>query len=220
MRLSRSTIREYILQADWATASNICYLLTGRCEKRHYSIVAAELNSMCKTKRKEIRLRKLHHEFYTCYAMATNPKTSISRQHAEHDIRLRDCLGKYFHLCGEGLMKYLSMRTFADAKLTLATQDLYFEFDSGHMGRKQLIEKIRDHYTGRGAFRVIFWMGTAEYAHWKNVERIKFLEQNRLNVLFEIIKKILKDKPNRILGASYHQYLENGKLYSVKGELK
>lgn len=182
--------------------------------------MAAELNSMCQTKRKELRLKKLHHDFYTCYALADSPKTAISRQHAEHDIRLRDSLGKYFHLCGEGLMEYLSVRTFADAKLILPTLNLYFEFDSGHMGRKQIMEKLRDHYTGQGAFRVIFWMGTAEYAHWKDMERIKNLEQNRLNMLFEIIKKVLKDKPNRILGASYHQYLENGKLYSVKGELK
>jgi hypothetical protein len=71
-----------------------------------------------------------------------------------------------------------------------------------------------------GAYRVIFWMGTAEYAHWKNMEKVKSLEQNRLNMLFDIIKNVLKDKPNRILGASYHQYLENGKLYNRKGELK
>jgi hypothetical protein len=183
-------------------------------------VVAAELNSMCQTKRKEIRLRKLHHEFYTCYALATSAKTSISRQHAEHDIRLRDCLGKYFHICGYGLMEYLTVKTFADAKLHLNTLDLYFEFDSGHMGRKQLIEKITTHYRGRGAYRVIFWMGTAEYAHWKNVERIKNLEQNRLNMLFDIINKVLKDKPNRVMGACYHQYLENGTLYNVKGELR
>lgn len=207
----------FIAKADWATASNICYLLTGKCRKKDYGIIAAELNSMCHTKRREIRLKKLRHEFYTCYALAMNPKKEISRQHAEHDIRLRDCLGKYFHSCGHDLMDYLSIKTFADAKLTLPTQDLYFEFDSGHMGRKQLFDKIKSHYTGKGAFRVIFWMGTAEYAHWKHLERIKSLEQNRLNVLFEIIRKVLKDKPNRILGASYHQYLEDGKIYTWKG---
>jgi hypothetical protein len=61
-------------------------------------------------------------------------------------------------------------------------------------------------------------MGTVEYAHWKNLERIKNLEQNRLNMLLGIIRKILKDKPERILGACYHSYLLDGKLQKVKGE--
>ena len=73
-------------------------------------------------------------------------------------------------------------------------------------------------FMGRGAFRVILWMGTVEYAHWKNLERIKNLEQNRLNMLLDIIRKILKDKPERILGACYHSYLLDGKLQKVKGE--
>ena len=218
MKLSRSTIREFILKTDWATASNICYLLTGSCQKRDYSVVAAELNSMCRTKRRELRLKKLHHEFYTCYALATNSKTTINRQHAEHDIRLRDCLGKYFHTCGAGLMEFLSIKTFADAKLTLSTAHLYFEFDSGHMGRKQLTEKIKAHYRSKGAYRVIFWMGTAEYAHWKNIDRIKFLEENRLGMLFDIVAKVLKEKPNRILGATYHQYLETGHVHNLRGK--
>jgi hypothetical protein len=219
MKLSRSLIREFIAKAEWATASNITYLLSGKCRRRDYAVVAAELNSMCKTKRKELRLKKLHHDFHTCYALAESSKTAISRQHAEHDIRLRNSLGKYFRTCGHGLIQYLTLRTFADAKLTLNTQDLYFEFDSGHMGRKQLIEKINAHYKGRGAFRVIFWMGTAEYAHWKDLERIKNLERRRLNMLFDIVTRGLKDKPNRVLGAGYHDYLEIGRLYTCKGSI-
>jgi hypothetical protein len=38
-----------------------------------------------------------------------------------------------------------------------------------------------------------------------------------LNMLFDIIKKVLKDKPNRVLAAGYHQYLKDGKLYNYKG---
>ena len=100
--------------------------------------------------------------------------------------------------------------------LTLNTGNLYFEFDSGHMGRKQLQEKIRTHYVGKGAFRVLFWMGTAEYAHWKHTERIKFLEEKRLRMLFSIVSHVVREKPNRILGAPYHEYLEKGELHSFK----
>jgi hypothetical protein len=219
MTLNRNRIRQFISTVEWATASNVCYLLTGKCQKKEYAIVAAELNRMCQTKRREIRLKKLRHEFYTCYALATSPRKTVNHQHVEHDIRLRDCLGKYLSICGAGLMEFLTIKTYADAMLTLNTGSLYFEFDSGHMGRKQLTEKIKAHYIGKGAFRVIFWMGTAEYAHWKNRTRIILLEESRLRMLFDITKRVLKDKPNRIVGACYHSYLENGKVYAVKGEV-
>lgn len=54
----------------------------------------------------------------------------------------------------------------------------------------------------------------------KNLERIKNLEQNGLNMLLDIIRKILKDKPNRILGVCRLSYLLDGKLQKVKGENK
>jgi hypothetical protein len=146
MTLSRSIIREFIAKMDWATATNICYLLTGKRRRRDYAIVAAELNSMCRTKRREIRLKKLHHEFYTCYALATSHKATLNHQRVEHDIKLRNCLGKYLYICGHGFLEYLSLKTYADAVLTLPTGNLFFEFDSGHMGKKQLIEKIKARY--------------------------------------------------------------------------
>jgi len=217
MKLSRQVIRQYISKVEWATASNICFLLSGKRKRRDYAVVAAELNSMCRTKRREIRLKKLHHEFYTCYALATNPRSTLNHRQVEHDIKLRNCLGKYFHYCGYELIEYLSIKTHADAVLMLSAGDLYFEFDSGHMGRGQLKDKIKAHYIGKGAYRVVFWTGTAEYAHWKNLATIKCLERNRLNLLFEVARRTLKDKPNRLLGACYHEYLEDGKIYNHKG---
>ncbi len=219
MKLSRQVIRLYISKVEWATASNVCFLLSGKRKRRDYAVVAAELNSMCRTKRKEIRLKKLHHEFYTCYSLATNPRSTLNHRHVEHDIKLRNCLGKYFYICGHELIEYLSIKTHADALLTLSAGNLYFEFDSGHMGRGQLKDKIKAHYIGRGAYRVVFWTGTAEYAHWKNLATIKCLEKNRLNLLFEVSKRALKDKPNRLLGACYHEYLEDGKIYNHKGAI-
>lgn len=212
MKLNRDIIREFISKVEWVAASNVCYLLSGKREAKTYAMVAAELNRMCRTKRKEIRLKKLHHEFYTCYALAMNHRSTVNRQHVEHDMKLRNCLGKYFHTCGYGLIEFLSVRTFADAVLLLNTGNLYFEFDSGHMGRKQLVDKLRTHYAGKGMYRVVFWMGTAEYAHWKNAAKIKVLEQKRLLMLFAISRQVLKQKPNRLLAAPYHKYLEHGRL--------
>jgi hypothetical protein len=113
-------------------------------------------------------------------------------------------------------MSFFALRTFADGMLKLNTGDLYFEFDSGHMGRRQLIEKIRTHYTGRGTFRVLFWMGTAEYAHWKDLARIKTLERKRLRMLSAIGREVLGHKPNRLLAAPYHRFLEEGKVYCLR----
>lgn len=219
MTISRHVIREFISKVEWATAGSICYLLSGKRKPRDYAVVAAELNSMCRTKRKEIRLKKLPHDFYTCYALATSSRATLNHRHVEHDIKLRNCLGKYFYICGYELLEYLSLKTYADSILTLTAGDLYFEFDSGHMGRGQLKDKIKAHYIGKGAFRVVFWTGTAEYAHWKNIATIKCLEKNRLNLLFEVVRRVLKDKPNRVLGACYHEYLEDGKLYNHKGRI-
>lgn len=39
-------------------------------------------------------------------------------------------------------------------------------------------------------------------------------------MLFEIIKDNMKDKPNRILGACYHQYLRDAKVYNYREEMK
>jgi hypothetical protein len=114
-------------------------------------------------------------------------------------------------------MDFLFLKTYADAMLLLTAGNLYFEFDSGHMGRGQLKDKIKARYIGKGAFRVVFFMGTAEYAHWKNLATIKCLEKNRLTLLFEVARRVLKDKPNRLLGACYHEYLEDGKVYNHKG---
>lgn len=215
INMSRYLIRQFLLKTEWVTAGNICYLLAGKREKKVYLPIATELNRMCRTKRREIRLKKLPHEFYTCYSLATNSRSTVNRQHVEHDIRLRNCLGKYFHTCGHGLIEYLSVRTFADAVLILNTGNLYFEFCSGHMGKKQLEEKIRRHYTGKGIFRVIFWMSTAEYAHWKDKNKIRYLEEKRLQMLFEITGVVLPDKPNRILGATYTGYLKDSQLFKI-----
>jgi hypothetical protein len=46
------------------------------------------------------------------------------------------------------------------------------------------------------------------------------LLNNILKKIFEISADLFYDKPNRILGACYSQFLKNGKLYNRKGEEK
>jgi hypothetical protein len=134
MRLNRQVIRQFISKVEWATAGSVCYLLSGKRKPRDYAVVAAELNSMCRTKRREIRLKKLHHDFYTCYALATSSKATLNHRHVEHDIKLRNCLGKYLHICGYELMDFLCLKTYADAMLLLTAGNLYFEFDKEPSG--------------------------------------------------------------------------------------
>lgn len=50
------------------------YVFNGSAQKKAYAMVATELNRMCRTKRKELRLKKLPHEFYICYVLAMNRK--------------------------------------------------------------------------------------------------------------------------------------------------
>ncbi len=166
---------------------------------------------MMRTKKTPIRLERISHEYYSIYKLATDPKSHVNKQHAFHDIRLRDCLGKLFH--NEDITN-LKISNTGDAE----AGGVYFEMDNGHMNEDQLRDKIQRYYSGKGKFIVIFWMATAEYAHWKTKENIKRLEKNRLNMLFDILKETMREKPNRILGACYSQFLEDGKLYTMKGD--
>jgi hypothetical protein len=52
MPFSRNLIGEFISKVEWATTSNVCYLLYGNSKKKEYAKVAAELNRMCKTRRR------------------------------------------------------------------------------------------------------------------------------------------------------------------------
>lgn len=78
------------------------------------------------------------------------------------------------------------------------------------MDYKQLRNKIESYYKGRGRFRVLFFM-----AHRTDPE----LEYKRLEMLFEIVQDVLKQKPNRILGTCYSKYLSDGKIYNLRRDV-
>ena len=44
------------------------------------------------------------------------------------------------------------------------------------------------------------------------------LEQKRLNKLFDIARDVLDNKPNRVLGACYTEFLRDGKVFNLKRE--
>lgn len=207
MQISRITIRDFLDKVEWATAGNVCYFLTGRNEKKEMDIVKAELWKMTRTK-----INPLKRPANSLYAVFSYVRDYVGMFKIAHDVKLRNCLGKFFS-DNPDLLGELSLEPPADAR----TKDLYFEMDNGHMDDAQLADKIRTHYSGHGAFRVVFFMATKEFQHWKTKQHLKQLELKRLYMLFEIIKRVLPEKPNRILGASYTQYLEDGKIYNYKG---
>jgi hypothetical protein len=207
MRFNRQLIREFIIAVEWATASNIYHLFGGKIPLRD---ISSDLKKMTNCKDRGLRLKVLDEEVQV-YSMANNEKRrTVHHQHFKHDARLRDCLAKF---CWN--FEDLTIDTFADAK----EGKFYLEFDNGTMTSEQIEEKIKKHYKKAGAYQVIFWMYPREYIYHRDVERIKALEQKRLEMLFEIVKKLLKDKPNRILGACYHTYLSDGKLYNYRGKV-
>ncbi|RJR18189.1 MAG: hypothetical protein C4581_06635 [Nitrospiraceae bacterium] len=157
-------------------------------------------------------LKKLPCNFMTVFADYHSKKKNIGAFKFLHDSRLRDCLARYFHD-----RKYAGIESLRlDNKADAVCGDMYFELDNGNEDRKQLTEKIRNHYSEKGKFQVIFFMTTDYYTHWKTMENIKTLEENRLRLLFDIAGDILKHIPNRLLAASYHTYLEDGQVYNYK----
>jgi len=72
------------------------------------------------------------------------------------------------------------------------------------------LEKKLERYSGEGTFRVVFFMRNQNNAD---------LDRTRLNKLFEIVKRVMYKKPNRVLGACYSDFLRDGKIFNLKGEV-
>ncbi|HUN54306.1 MAG TPA: hypothetical protein VMU29_04040, partial [Smithella sp.] len=85
-----------------------------------------------------------------------------------------------------------------------------FELDNGHMSESQLEEKLVKNYS-RQIVQIIFIMRHRECPH---------LEAERLRKVFQISAKVFPHQPNKVLGACYTQYLENGNVFNRKGQAK
>lgn len=214
MNGKRQLIREYIDRFKWATARNISFLIYGTADKKHLMYSMVELNEMNHTKRVNI-LRKIPHPFGTVYATSN---VKVGTKTFVHNNRLRDCLGKLIFERGNGWMALMELGTFSDAQTDTPFGKFYYEMDSGFQSPAELEKKLRRHYKGKGQFQVIFWMATKEQAHWRTMDSTLKLEASRVEALKEVARKVLFDKPNRVLVAGYQQYLKDGKLFNLKGE--
>ena len=161
---------------------------------------------MAKTKQVPA-LRKLYNQNRNrVYASPNTKKSAIGSSFFVHDQRLRNCLARYLFDRNHRGIRETSIENIADARIG----SLMWEFDNGHMNVGQLEEKIRMNYTSRGVYRVAFVLAH-EYDS-------KDREKERLYMLFQIVKRVLPHKKNRIIGNCYHSFLETGKLYNCRGE--
>jgi hypothetical protein len=197
----RNQIRQFIEAVQWATPSNISYLLEGRYDSSLYRKYEKELIEMTQT-RYVTPLKKIENNDGRRAFTYMRTRKDIGTQHFNHDTKLRNCIARFFYDNG---MKKASFKGTADVTIG----NLFFEFDNGHMNNDQLEEKLRTHYLGKGSYRVVFFM-----SHRYNED----LEKERLVKLFEIVREVMYKKPNRILGTCYTQYLLDGKIYNLKGE--
>ena len=208
MYISRTTIRKFIDAVEWATTRNIIILANGSYTTSGAAVIRSELEKMTRTKR-VMRLKKLHDQGnHAVYGSPCTKKKDVGNHHFLHDNQLRDCLAKFLYDRNLNDIEQLSVRWIRenpDAHL----ENIYFEFDNGHMNDDQLIEKIRKNYSSHGAYRVVFFMRH----RYDNTEG----EKVRLEKLFEIARQTLRKKPNRILGATYSGFLQNGKVFNLNG---
>ncbi|MFA5823211.1 MAG: hypothetical protein WC853_09065 [Thermodesulfovibrionales bacterium] len=209
MYISRTAIRKFIDAVEWATVRNIIVLANGRYTNHGAAVVRTELEKMTKTK-SVLPLKKLYdYGGHAVYGSPCTKKKDIGSHHFLHDNRLRDCLAKFLsdrNLKGVEQLSVSRIEINPDAHLG----NLYFEFDNGHMDDDQLADKIRNNYSGNGAFRVIFFM-RHRYDDAGGEDR-------RLDKLFEIVKNTLPSKKGRILGACYSEFLKDGKIHNCKWE--
>ena len=199
----REQIRRFIEMVGWANPTTICYLLEGKYTFTFYQRYKKEMYVMRKTKDSALRLRLIRNEDGRSAFILASASVSLPRANYNHDSRLRNCLAKLIH--ENGFFDISVKRSFYDAK----AENLYFEFDSGCEDTRQLENKIKNNYCRDGAFRVVFFM-SSQYNN----------EKGRLEKLFEISKNVLKNKPNRILGCCYSEFLKDGKLFNIKREEK
>ena len=127
----------------------------------------------------------------------------------KHNSYLRNCLAKFIHDYPDFKCKIKNDKS-ADALVFNDYEKFYIEMDMGgeNGGGKvegELDKKFTENYSDQGCYRVIYFMAS-RYS--------QDTEQNRLNKLFEILKKIKYRKPGRILAACYTLYLNNGIIYN------
>ena len=156
---------------------------------------------MRKVKDRTIRLKRIRnqdgHFAYTMLAK-TLPTFLFN-----HNVSVRNIIGRFLHDRG---IQDVSFERPADASI----RQYRFELDNGHMSESQLEEKLIANYS-RLNVQILFIMRHRECPH---------LEIERLNKVFRISAKVFPHQPNKVLGACYTSYLENGTVFNRKGQAK
>jgi len=197
----RDLIRWFIKEVHWATPRNVAYFMEGKCNTTLNRIYSSELSEMRKVKDRTIRLKRIRnqdgHFAYTMLAK-TLPTFLFN-----HNVSVRNIIGKFLHDRG---IQDVSFERPADASI----RQYRFELDNGHMSESQLEEKLIANYS-RLNVQILFIMRHRECPH---------LEIERLNKVFRISAKVFPHQPNKVLGACYTSYLENGTVFNRKGQAK
>jgi hypothetical protein len=197
----RDLIRWFIKEVHWATPKNVAYFMEGRGGSAVSRVYSSELSEMQKVKDRTLRLKRIRNQdgHYAYTMLAKTLPTFLFN----HNVAVRNIIGKFLH--GNGLQE-VSFERPADATI----RQYRFELDNGHMSGIQLEEKLVKHYS-RHPVQIIFIMRHRECPH---------LEAERLNKVFRISAKVFPHQPNKVLGACYTSYLENGIVFNRKGQAK
>ena len=201
MATKRDLIRWFIKEVHWATPKNVAYFMEGRGDSARSRVYSSELSEMQKVKDRTLRLKRIRnqdgHFAYTMLAK-TLPTFLFN-----HNVCVRNIIGKFLHDNG---LRNVSFGKPADASIS----QYRFELDNGHMNESQLEEKLVKNYS-RLNVQIIFIMRHRECPH---------LEAERLRKVFQISSKVFPHQPNKVLGACYTSYLENGIVFNRKGQAK
>lgn len=179
---------------------NVAYFVEGRCDDKIKSVYASELSEMLRVKDCLLRLKRIKNQDDK-HAYTMNAK-ALPTFLFNHDGCVRDVIGKFLHDRGR---QSVSFERPADASI----MHYHFELDNGCMDDKQLEEKFLKHYANSDG-QIVFIMRHRECPE---------LEAERLQKIFRISEKVFYNKPNKVLGACYSQFLENGILYNRKGRI-
>jgi hypothetical protein len=164
-------------------------------------IYSSELSEMLKVKDRTLRLKRIRNQDGHCaYTMLAKTLPTFL---FNHNVAVRNIIGKFLHDRG---MQEVSFERPADATI----RQYHFELDNGHMSESQIEEKLVKNYS-RLNVQIIFIMRHRECPH---------LEIERLNKIFRISAKVFPHQPNKVLGACYTSYLENGIVFNRKGQAK
>jgi len=175
--------------------------MEGKCTDKLLSAYTSELSEMQREKDRTLRLKRIKNQDGKCaYTMTAKALPTFL---FNHDVCLRDVIGKFLNSRG---LQEISFEQPADASIAQYS----FELDNGHMDDRQLEIKLRNHYVGGGG-QIVFIMRHREYPR---------LEARRLQKIFNISEKVFPGMPNKVLGACYTEYLENGIIYNRKGQAK